>query len=407
MTITTSGPIRSASLLAIFAGSAACISPNSPLLEAGDECIEFHQTTSGVTAEVDAKVKVFMEAAADFEKVAAEAKVDVQNACASVATDLGAENTWAGLGDVDAAMSNEQHTGACDAAARRIGEIMDQSSTVSFALMVTRGSCHCDFDALTACDESCDVDQACEPGDVETRCEPGQVSTHCEGSCMASSFCEGTEELAANCMGHCESTCVGQCDGECIAADGTTTMNDPNCHGKCASSCNGACQGACEVTAQQGVECGAEVRCRGTCSGTATDPICESVITPADCSANQECHDSCSAKIAANPICDPTRVELFADAGASSDVHALVDTINKNFSKLWTLAETKGPIIVQAVENLAVTGEAVAHATGDLSGKSLSCAKTASQAATTAAATIRVVTSASANVTQSCASRAQ
>ena len=132
----------------------------------------------------------------------------------------------------------------------------------------------------------------------------------------------------------------------------------------------------------------------------------ESVVGPPDCAANQQCHESCSAKAAAHPICTPPTVALICAQDVNEDTRKLIATINRNFSALWEVAETKGPIIAKAIEQLTVTGEAVANASGDLSGKNLACAKDATQDARSASITLKVITKSAQGVTAAAATRA-
>jgi hypothetical protein len=382
-----------------------CISTNSDLSEAGKGCPELSEGAQ--SADVDASVRLFMQAAADFRVVSADLKAAVKTACANIAIDLGAEDTWSDLGDDDDAIANGSGTGACDAANARIVAIMELQANANFALAITRGACHCDFQAQAACDAQCKAEATCDSGSVETRCEPAALSVLCEGSCEANAFCEGTMDVAANCMGQCESTCQGECKGTCIAPDGTKTDGDPNCHGKCSSSCNGTCRGLCKVEAESGVNCGANVSCRGGCSGTFTEPQCTTTFLPPVCTVDQACLDSCSAQVAKNAVCDPPHVELMADVTVSADVQLLVDTINANLPALIALADAQGEIILKAAETLSATGKGVLDASGDLDGKSIACATAAAKASFEAAATLEVSVGASTRVTEGCSSHSE
>jgi hypothetical protein len=327
-----------------------------------------------------------------------------------VADDLGAKDSWSTLGDDDRSIANDQGTGACDQATARIRAIMDCVTSASgrFALEIDRGVCHCDFQAQAMCDGACDTQQACTPGTVETRCEPGQLSVSCSGNCAAQSTCEGSAEHSCNCVGQCESTCMGSCEGECIHDDGTSSINDENCMGHCTPTCRGSCDGSCQVADQNGVSCGSDVHCKGTCMGSFSDPICESEFNPPNCTANIECHESCRAKIAAHPICEPTRVKLIADVTVKgdADVQKLVDTINRNMPLVLDSAEIKGRIAVDAAAKLSDTGQQVLNTSGSLDGHSLACAKVAAEAALGAAGTIKSVSVGSINVATTTKQRA-
>jgi len=394
-------------LVAAPALTLGCISTDSGITEATKGCDEFQSASSFAELQVDAKVKVFMQAAAEFRGVATDTRAAVKEACVGIATDLGADDTWSSMGDSDDAISNAQGTGACDAASTRVTAIMEAHAEANFALTVTRGACHLDFDMQTQCEARCDAEKVCDAGSVEERCEPGELSVVCQGSCTAGATCEGTMEVAANCMGQCESTCTGECKGTCTGPDGKRTENDPNCHGKCSSSCNGTCRGLCKVEAEQGLSCGASVSCKGGCEGSFTDPKCETIFTPPKCTIDQKCLDACSAMVAAHPICDPPHVELLADITVSADVAVLQTTIDAHLPKLLAIAEVQGNLVVEAGERLVASGEAVLEASGTLSGKSVSCAAVAAKASAEAALHLRVSVQGSAGVTDSCTSRAQ
>src|SRR5262245_48838760 len=95
-------------------GVGACISPDSPLVEESSEgCSEF-QAGKDVDANlnVDPTVRVFMQAASDFAKIADNVQSEVLTACANIAKDLGASDSWSQLGEKKARISNSQGTGA-------------------------------------------------------------------------------------------------------------------------------------------------------------------------------------------------------------------------------------------------------------------------------------------------------
>jgi hypothetical protein len=305
---------------------------------------------------------------------------EVLDACSGIATDLGAEDTWSDEPNLDRAISNGDRTGACDAASKRVLEVLTDAREVNatVALLVTRGECHIDFEAQAECDRQCALDQECDPGTVETRCEPGDLSVECHASCEAEATCVGSEDRPANCMGQCESECVGECHGTCIAADGSRTENDPNCNGKCTSSCNGECRGRCKL--DEPTECGVEVHCEGGCTATYDDPECTTECTPPECHEDPACHAACSAEALANAVCDPTRVQLFADVESNPTLQPLIDTLEEHLPALFDAAEDRGPIIRDALERLGQSGKKLIENLGDLGGVELSCVGAAADA---------------------------
>lgn len=393
-------------LVALVPGVDGCVASNSGIGAAGQGCTELSQTTIDAKLDVDATVRVFMQATADLRAVGSKVKLDVKKACASMATDLGAPDTWSALGDGDDAIGNTNGTGACDAASVRIDTIMKASVNANFALLTVPGACHTDFQAQVACDAKCKAEASCDSGTVETRCAPGELSTKCVERCKVQSYCEGTVDLEANCMGKCESTCTGECKGTCTASDGTKTDNNPNCHGKCSASCNGTCRGKCKIDLDVGVACGTNVKCKGECTTTHTDPVCETTCTPPNCKVDASCSESCTASVAARAVCDPSHVELYASASVNADVPKLVATVNANLPVLLSAAEVQGKPALGVVEKLVVTGTAIVKNADSLGGKSIACSAAAAKAAVDASTSLGVSVSASANLTGKCRSNA-
>ncbi len=350
-----------------------------------------------IDADLDANVKVFMEATAELKTISAELRAQTKQTCANIALDLGAEDTWSAVDD-----ENEATKVACDAAAVKVNAIINAHAEANFALVVTRGYCRQDFEQIKECDRVCKQEETCDSGSVETRCEPGQLSVVCEGKCKLSAECQGTAEVAANCMGQCESTCQGECKGTCVKPDGTKTENDPSCNGKCSAACNGKCKGLCKVEAQAGIECGANVRCKGECEGKWTEPVCETKCIPPKCTVDTHCYDSCTTRVEAKTVCEPTRVELFCNGSVSVEVQKLQATLNANLGVLIDVGDVKGKQVLAAANKLSVTGEAVANVTGKMSVKSHACAVAGAKEAVTAVGRIKVGVEGSVRVVEAC-----
>jgi hypothetical protein len=389
----------------------SCISTSSGIAESGEGCPEF---TSGATfddnTKVDVRVRGLMQASADLEAVTATVKAAVKTACVNIAHDLGAQDSWSSLGDVDDAIHNQNGTGACDAANARITAIMQSNAgkAANFALVISRGACHVDFNEQVSCEAGCETQQKCDPGTVETRCQPGQVSVSCQDVCSANSYCEGSASAEANCQGSCEAECHGTCTGVCVDSTGSAVpVGTGTCHGKCIGSCDGTCTGMCQIQASAGIQCRANVRCKGTCAGKYTDPVCETEFTPPSCTVDQSCFDECQTSVASKTQCDPPTVELIADQNAGGDVAKLVATVDANLAQLVSVAETQGPLVVKAGQELVATGEVVLSVTGDLDGHSLACATTAAQAASASASTLQVSAQGGTNVSGTCTQNAK
>ncbi len=360
--------------------------------------------SASADANVDANVRLLLQASADFKAIAKTERDAIFKACVGIATDLGGTDSWSAKGDSDDAVANGDHTGACDVASARITSIMEASANANFALVVTKGQCYPDFSAQAKCDAECNANATCDSGSVETRCTPGELSVKCDASCKVSGTCKGTPEKECNCMGKCESTCTGECKGTCTDEHGKKTENDPNCHGKCSASCHGKCKGECKIDEPEGVQCGADVRCKGECTGTVSEPKCESTFTPPKCTVDASCIESCSAKVVADAVCDPPSVDLLCDQSAGPDVAKLVATLRTNLPPLFAASETQGKLVHDAAVRLQASAEAVVKASGDLNAKSITCAGSAVKTSIDAAATLNVTVSGGASVTNTCSS---
>jgi hypothetical protein len=347
-----------------------------------------------------------MDASGQLRSLAETVKPAVLTACAGIASDLHARDTWSSFGDADDAIANSHGTGACDAARGRIVDIMQANATANFALAITRGVCVPDFKTESNCEAVCEANEKCDPGTVETRCDPAQLSVMCTGSCSANAFCEGTPDVPANCQGACEAECTGSCSGTCTDESGHRTEGDPNCHGKCASHCNGVCKGRCKVDTD-GVQCGTNVFCKAGCTSSFTSPRCESEFTPPHCTIDEACFEHCRASAVAHAVCSPPTVSLLADASVSADVAALVDTVGKHLPPLIQIAEAQGPAAVDIVTKVTASGEAVLKASATLDGKSIACGTAAASELSRTAGTLNVSVQAGSQVVQDCSSHAQ
>jgi len=398
-------------LVMLAFGGAACISTSSPVVtgttQGAEGCPELKAgATIDASVQVDVRVRALMQASIDLQAIRDDLRGTVHDACAHIATDLGASDTWSALGDSDDAIGNGNGTGACDQAAAKITAIMesDAGKKASFALIMSPGACHTDFKAEADCEAGCNAQTKCDPGKVEERCEPGQLSVKCADKCTANSYCEGHAEAQCNCTGTCDAECTGECTGTCVAEDGTRTTNEANCKGKCEGSCKGKCSGSCKIEESAGISCGASVSCKGECTSTYSDPVCESIVTPPKCTIDESCFESCRTNVAAKAVCDPPQVKLIADVKAGGDIEKLVATINANLPNVVAKAEAEGKLVVKIGADLVTTGTAVLNASGDLDGKSLGCATAAAKSVSTSAKTLSVVTDSGTKVTGTCSS---
>ena len=355
---------------------------------------------------VDVNVRRVLQASTELRVTAGSARATLLKACANIATDLGATDSWSALGDSSDAISNNKNNGACNVASARIKAIMEASVSANFALVVTKGACYPDFAAQAQCDAQCNADAKCDSGTTETRCEPAELSCKCDTVCRINGACRGSVALEANCNGKCQAQCTGECKGTCTAPNGKKTENDKNCKGKCSSACNGKCSGECKIEGDAGLNCGANVRCKGQCQGTYSEPKCETTFTPPKCVVDASCIAACSAQVDAKAVCDPPSVDLLCDATVNADVGKLVATIRANLPTVIAAAQTQGKLVLAAATRLKVAGETVAKRAGDLNAKSAACAAGGAKVAVEAAASLNVTVQGGGEVVETCATRA-
>lgn len=388
---------------ALFGSAGGCIDPSSPLLEdSAKGCDEFEPGSDvSPTLNVHPKVRAFMQAASDFVMNANEIKGAVMTACTKVATDLGAPDTWSAIKDENRAITNPDRTGACDAAGSRVEQALIDAEKVDahVAIAVSRGECHLDFDEQKKCDEECAANASCDPGTIETRCDPEAVSASCSGACRSGASCVGSIDVTARCMGHCEAECDGSCSGTCIGTDGSMTSGDPNAKGKCVATCNGTCSGVCKIEAPDGTACGANVRCTGGCTGAMTEPACTMEFKPPKCDVDQDCHAACSAKVAQDATCSSTTVRIFVRVDATPEIKAVADTLQENLPDLFSTANDRGKLLLNAAGRLGDTGNSLENRIEDLDGKSLACLGKASTAVGDTIGSVDVSVRASVDVT--------
>src|SRR5262249_45183928 len=117
-------------------------------------CEDF-RASGNIDANLDANVKVFLEATRELRTVTADVHASVKKACIGVAADLGAKDTWSAHGDDDASIHADDGTGACDVAIAHIRNIMEAHADANFALVITRGHCREDFEEIKRCDQKC------------------------------------------------------------------------------------------------------------------------------------------------------------------------------------------------------------------------------------------------------------
>jgi hypothetical protein len=353
-------------------------------------CDEFGQGDTAVAGlSIDGDTKAFVTASADLAAIAGKAEHDVLDACIGIDVDLQIADTWTAKKTADGKIDAEV-TEACTQASNKISAVLKSNATAGCQLVISRGYCTVDEQAQVDCESKCTSMTTCMPGDITTLCSPAELTGECSGTCNAGASCEGSASAQAQCMGQCEADCTGMCD-------------DSPCQGThCKGQCMGTCTGQCTLAAQAQVNCGANVRCRGGCSVTYTAPACETTVTPPSCNVSQTCQASCTSHVEATGTCSPPGASLECSAMVSTDLQAVADTVKKNLPNIILLVQTQGKLVLDAANQVVMTGTAVVNDFGSLSGKAIACAKTAVQADANASTSLNVSVQAGINVSGSC-----
>jgi hypothetical protein len=429
------GVLLAGGVVAIAASTGGC-SAASNLVEAAQGCDEFQGGASSVASlSIDGDTKAFLTAAANLVTVANTVETSVLNACIAIDTDLGVPDTWTALKPTDGSAPDAELNEACNEASMKIGNVLHANASAQCSLAVTTGYCTVDASAQASCQGSCSGSASCTPPDITASCDPGEITGECDASCNASATCEGSVSVAANCQGSCQADCSGECDvtatapqvhcegtcsGNCTGTCDGNTASGASCAGKCVGqcdakctltggvqahcegSCTGKCTGNCTLAANSTVMCGAMVNCKGGCSVAYTAPKCEAQITPPSCMASASCKASCQSNVEVNAMCTPPAASLECSATASSDVVALVKTVETNLPAILAGFETQGKLAYDAAKLVVQTGSAVVSSATSLGGKAIACATVGADASVKATASVKVSVTASASVSGSC-----
>ncbi|MBX3181500.1 MAG: hypothetical protein KIT72_13495 [Polyangiaceae bacterium] len=358
----------------------------------------------GLSAEIEGKVKGGLQAAANLTNLAAEVEGEVALACATLAIDLGADES-----DTQPAEDGpgKKAEAACQAAVKALGAVKAKASG-SLKVDVVAPKCSASMDAMAECAASCDA--SLSGGSVEVQCEGGEISGSCGGSCEG----ECTLEAGAECTGSCSGTCSGSCDanfsGTCSGTcEGTCDGKDSKaeckgkCEGKCSAGGEGKCGGTCGGSCNASCQAKASGECKGTCSGSCDvkmeAPKCSGEVKPPEMSA--ECKGNCDAKVSANLECTPARVAVKLSGAADTEAAArLQAAIEKNLPALLKVTlGMKGKLegAVASVKGSVEGLDAVVKGGGEAAIKVGACVAGALKAQVDASVSINVSVSASAS----------
>ncbi len=303
-------------------------------------------------ADVAAKIKAGVGAAAEIQALNAKIETDLLTACGNLAKDLGDT----------ASFKNAQD--ACHAAMKVMGEVKAKlGAKAEVRLDVTEPHCGVDINAYADCSGHCDA--TVKPGSAEIKCEGGKLqgtcSGKCEGECEASASAACSGECSGSCdaeiKGSCSGTCAGKCDGKATPA-GAGAACAGTCEGKCTGNvhaeCKGKCGGSCHMKA--GASC--QGTCTGSCSVAMQAPKCASKIEPPQMSA--ECKAKCDARASAHAECTPPHLALRIVGATDAKVEATFRAaIEKNLPAILTVAIGTGKHIDELAGSIKVVVDGV------------------------------------------------
>lgn len=350
-------------------------------------CPEFSEEGKfGEDLNIDADVKIFMQASGQLQLVGREMVANVGAACVDIALAAGRDaSAWAGKQGVALVQA------ACPEADAGLSAVLADAQGVSIQFLVEGGECRASLRAATDCYARCDVSGGCTPAQIEAHCEPGKLAGTCNGQCTGT--CQGG---TVQCQGECSATCAGDCDGNCIGeCDGDPSRGrcDGQCVGECTGACNGTCNGACDV---QGATC--QGTCTGDCSVELQKPYCTGNFQPPECDIDADCRASCDARLQAEAECTPPKVTYDIVGEGTDELRAVAGALEKHLPILLEAAVVRGPDAVEAALALADSATAIVDKAGTLTAKAGLCAAAAADAAVSASIDIQVSVKASASI---------
>jgi hypothetical protein len=371
-------------------GCSAAKEAVSNVEQASQPCDEFDQGEASIDGlQIDGDTRAFVLASSNLATVASSAEAAILAACIGIDTDLQITDTWSAM-KADGGSTDAETTEACTQASNKIQAVLTGAASAGCELVISRGYCTIDAQAQASCEATCTGMKSCTAGDVTMSCTPAKLTGECNGFCKAGAYCEGSVTTQASCQGSCEADCTGMCDSNPCQAT--------HCKGVCA----GMCTGQCQVATNDTVMCGAQVRCRGGCEVAYTAPACETTVTPPACTVTEQCQSSCTSNVEAKAVCTQPGVSLECSGTISSDLQLVQATIKKNLPSIILLVQTQGQLVLDAANQVAMTGQVVGNEVTSLGGKAISCAGKAVSADVNATASLNVSVQASAKVSGSC-----
>ncbi len=359
-------------------------------------------------ADVAAKIKAGVGAAAEMQALNAKIDADLTTACGNLAKDLGDNGSYKNAQD------------ACHAAMKVMGEVKAKlGANAKIALDVAEPHCGVDVNAYADCAGHCDA--TVKPGSAEVKCEGGKLqgtcTGSCEGECEASAAAACSGECSGSCdadiKGSCSGNCVGKCDGKATPA-GSGASCGGTCEGKCTGNVHAECKGKCGGQCHMKAAASCQGTCTGKCSVAMQAPKCTGKVEPPQMSA--ECKAKCDAKVQAHAECTPPHIALRISGAADAKVEAQFRAaIEKNLPAILTVAigtgkhieELEGSmkVVVDGVQ-ASVQGAGDAMTVAKLSGCVLAPVKGAMDAVAKVQANVKVSVSVQASASASGSAKA-
>ncbi len=332
------------------------------------------------SAEVQGKIKGFLEGVYALDKLAVEMETNLIASCKELGTAIGTDeaklNAEVGGGEGAKAV--------CMAVAADVKAKLDASADVSLSIELGEPKCEADITAMTDCFADCGA--VIEPGEFEASCEGGEVSGTCEAECTGTC----TVEAGAGCEGACGGKCTGECEGECAAKN-----EDGTCAGKCDGTCKGECSASCKMEGK--ADCSGS--CSGGCSAELKAPKCSGDFKPPSVSA--DCQANCTAKTAASATCTPPTIDIKVEGEASADIEALVEGLTVALPKIVEIQIGMATKLVATGEALVSAGAELPSVASQAGLQAIGCVAIAAEMAVSASASVSVNVEASASVSGS------
>jgi hypothetical protein len=361
-----------------------------PGADALEGCPELERGDLG-KLKVDAKLKGFLEATVNFDKLAVDLEVGLIDSCAELGKALGLKD-----GQLKAkAGGGKGAEKVCGAVGAKLDAFMKANASANLAIEIGEPDCFADIEALTKCYADCGA--AIKPGELKAACEGGEISGECSGTCQGSCTVEAGAQCkgscSARCSGKCEAdfsgTCGGTCKGKC---DGKNTSGkcEGRCEGSCSAKAEGSCGGTCEGSCSGGCEVKGQADCKGSCEGGCSvdynAPKCSGEFKPP--SVSLDCQASCSAKSLASFSCEPPKVRVRVNGKSSAEIERVVAALEVALPKIAEIGLEKGKAIGKVGASLVSQVEGAVDGAMSAGAKAGVCLGFAAKMAASAAASV-------------------